>query len=187
MDNFNLKNWLIDNKVGNFGKALIKESIQNEADETEFNASDFPVTENNSNSTEVHIEEWEVVILGKDYIIDADVDVDFHYEDDDYVDHMITSPGGYFVDSAVATITKLGILEGDDYRYITDPAHIKQIQELINKDPKLNRELEDTAADYIEWDSVDDIDTYEGPDMEEANEQIGVGYVMKTKPSDPKY
>jgi hypothetical protein len=93
---------------------------------------------------------------------------------------MVTSPGGYYVDNAVAMITKLGILEGDDYRYITDPVHIKQIQDLINKDPKLNRELEDQAANYIDWGSVDDIDTYEGPDMEET-----VGYVMKTKPSDP--
>ena len=219
MNNFDLKQWLFENKVGAYGKASLLNEFNHEdgfSDETENrddmneinpaalgvgqavadaemekqdddergdmvnNASMGVVAEAGESSTEVQVEEWEVTILGKDYIIYADVDVDFHYEQDDYVDHMITSPGGYFVDSAVATITKLGVFEGDDYRYITDPAYIKQIQDLINKDPKLNRELEDTAANYIDWDSVDDIDTYEGPDMEET-----VGYVMKTKPSDP--
>lgn len=219
MNNFDLKQWLFENKVGAYGKASLLNEFNSKdgfSDETENrddmnevnpaalgvgqavadaemekqdddkrgnmvdNVSMGVVAEAGESSTEVQIEEWEVNILGKDYIIYADVDVDFHYEQDDYVDHMITSPGGYFVDSAVATITKLGVFEGDDYRYITDPAYIKQIQDLINKDPKLNRELEDTAANYIDWDSVDDIDTYEGPDMEET-----VGYVMKTKPSDP--
>lgn len=218
MTDFDLKQWLFENKVGAYEKASrLKELNADEAfgdgDENRGdlqevdpaalgvgqaeadaemekqddlnsdmvdNASMGVVAEAGESSTEVHIEEWEITILGKDYIIDADVDVDFHYEGDDYVDHMITSPGGYYVDNAVAMITKLGILEGDDYRYITDPVHIKQIQDLINKDPKLNRELEDQAANYIDWGSVDDIDTYEGPDMEET-----VGYVMKTKPSDP--
>lgn len=218
MNNFDLKQWLFENKLGAYGKASRLKELdvdkafgdgdENRGDLKEVNpatlgvgqaaadaemekqddlnsdmvnnASMGVVAEAGESSTEVQIEEWEVTILGKDYIIYADVDVDFHYEQDDYVDHMITSPGGYFVDNAVATITKLGVFEGDDYRYITDPAYIKQIQDLINKDPKLNRELEDTAADYIDWDSVDDIDTYEGPDMEET-----VGYVMKTKPSDP--
>lgn len=183
MDNFNLKEWLIENQVGNFGKALIKESTQNEADETEFNASDFPITENKEGSVDTKITEWEATVLGKDHILDADVEVDFHYETPDY-DDLGRDYGGYYTDGArIITITSLGIEDGDTYRDVTDPAYIKQIQDLINKDPRLSRELEDAASDTIDWGSLGE--PYD--DMSEANEQIGVGYVMKTKPSDPKY
>lgn len=217
MNNFDLKQWLFENKVGAYGKASLlnefdsedgfSDENKNRDDMNEINPASLGVGQamadaemqkqddlngdmadnvsmgvvaEGESSTDVEIEEWEVNILGKDYIIDADVSVDFHYEEDDYVDHMVTSLGGYYVDNAVAIITKLGVLENNDYRDITDLAYIKQIQELINKDPKLNRKLEDTAANSIDWDTVDDVDYYEGPDMEET-----VGYVMKTKPSDP--
>jgi hypothetical protein len=190
MDNFNLKEWLIENKVGNFGKALIKENIQNEADETVFNASDFPVTETNTTVVsenkegivDTKIDEWEVTILGKDHLIDADVEVSFYYESPSY-DDLGRDYGGYYADGARAVITKLGIEDGDTYRDVTDPAYIKQIQDLINTDPKLNAKLLDASEDNVDWGSLGE--PYD--DMSEANEQIGVGYVMKTKPSDPKY
>lgn len=207
MTNFNLKQWLIENKSGMYSKVSLNESLdaekafadgnENREDLEEINpaalgvgqavadremqkqddensdwvdnASMGVVAEAKEHYTEVKIEEWEVNILGKDHIIDADVDVDFHYEADDYEDHMITSPGGYFVDNATATITRLGVEDGDSYRDVNDPAYIKQIQDLINKDPKLNRKLESEAADMIDWSKMDET----------------VGYVMKTRPSDP--
>jgi hypothetical protein len=207
MKNFNLKQWLIENKSGMYTKTSLKEGLdagnafaddsENREDLEEVNptalgvgqavadremqkqddensdwvdnASMDVVAEVGEHSTEVKIEEWEVSILGKDYIIDADVDVDFHYEADDYEDHMVTSPGGYYVDNAIATITKLGVEEGDSYRDVNDPVYIKQIQDLINKDPKLNRKLEDEVADRVDWSNMDET----------------VGYVMKTTPSDP--
>lgn len=211
MTDFNLKQWLFENRLGAYGKASLLREFDSEdgfSDETTNrgdmneinpaalgvgqavadaemqkqdddergdmvdNASMGVVAEDQGN-TDVQIEEWEVNILGKDHIIDADVSVDFHYEGADYEDHMEINPGGYYVDNATAVITKLGVEDGDDYRYVTDPVYIKQIQDLINKDPKLNRKLEDTAANSIDWSRLSE-------NMEET-----VGYVMKTKPSDP--
>lgn len=206
MSNFDYKQWLFENKLGAYGKAsLVKEfhsgdgfsdEHENRDDMNEINPAalgvgqamadaemekqddlnsdmvdnvSMGVVAEAESNTDVQIEEWEITILGKDYIIDADVSVDFHYEDADYEDHMEINPGGYYVDNATAVITKLGVGEGDDYRYINDPTYIKQIQDLINKDPKLNRMLEDTAAKSIDWSRMDET----------------VGYVMKTKPSDP--
>lgn len=213
MNNFDLKQWLYENKQGAYGKAtrlnefysedgysdeVVNRDNMNEINPAALgvgqavadaemqkqddlngdmvdNASMGVVAEGESN-TFVKIEEWEVNIDGEDYIIDADVSVDFHYEEDDYVDNMLTTSGGYYVDNAVAIITRLGVLENGDYRDITDSVFIKQIQDLINKDQKLNRELEDAAANYIDWDTVDDVDYYEGPDMEET---VSMGVVAE--------
>jgi len=206
MNNFDLKQWLYENKQGAYEKAArlnelysedgYSDEVVNRDDMNEINPAalgvgqaradaemqkqddlngdmvdnvSMGVVAEGESNTDVEIEEWEVNILGKDYIIDADVSVDFHYEGADYEDHMEINPGGYYVDNAIAVITRLGIEDGDNYRYITDPTYIKQIQELINKDPKLNRKLEDTAANSIDWSRMDET----------------VGYVMKMKPSDP--
>jgi hypothetical protein len=133
------------------------------------NVSMGVVAEKKSGGVDVEVKGWEVNILGKDHIIDADVTVYFHYEDADYVDHMEINPGGFYVDDAFAVITKLGIEDGDNYREVNDPEYIAQIQNLINKDPKLNRRLEDEASDNIDWGRMDET----------------VGYAMITKPSDP--
>lgn len=211
MSDFNLKNWLFENKQGAYGKASLPREFDSEdgfsdgstnrSDMNEItqdvadaemekeddlrgnmvdNASMGVVAERRGKSVDVEIKDWEVRILGKDHIINADVTVYYHEEEDEYVDHMVVSPGGIYIDDAFAVITNLGVEEGDSYRDVNDPNYITQIQNLINKDPKLKRELEDVAETYIDWDTVDDEDRYEGPDMEET-----VGYVMKTKPSDP--
>lgn len=187
MQDFNMKQWLMENKSGMFSKTLNEinpaalgapqaaadAEMQQQDDENGDivdNASMGVVAEGNSKSTTVNIEEWEVTILGKDHIIDAEVDVDFHGEEADYEDNMMTSPGGVYIDSAFATITKLGVEDGDAYRDVNDPAYIKQIEDLINKDPKLNRKLEDEVG--------------RSSDFEAAISET-VGYAMITKPSDP--
>jgi len=219
MDQFNLKQWLIENKAGVYSRTSLNEALDPEkafADDNTNrddlqevdpaalglgqavadremqkqddlnsdmvdNASMGVVAEGDKGSIEVKVEDWEVTILGKDHIIDAEVDVDYHEEGDEYVDHMVVSPGGVFIDSAVARITKLGVEEGDTYRDVTDPAYIKQIEDLINKDPKLNRKLEDAASDSADFQNFDPSDSYNEPDdMDET-----VGYAMITKPSDP--
>ena len=218
MKDFNLKQWLFENKMGAYEKAsrlkefdvddAFADGSENRGDMNEINpaalgvgqakadaemekqddlnsdmvdnASMGVVAEGQNKSADVEIKDWEVTILGKDHIIDADVTVYYHEESDEYLDDRIISYGGPHVDDAFAIITKLGVEDGDAYREVSDPEYIRKIQDLINKDPKLSRELEDTASDAIDWGSVGDIDTYEGPDMEET-----VGYVMKTKPSDP--
>lgn len=210
MEQFDLKQWLMENKAGAYSKALLKEEfdvdgafgddhvnrddleeinpaalgmgqdiadkeMQKQDDENGDwvdNASMDVVAEGGGKSTTVNIQDWEVTILGKDHIIDAEVDVDYHSEDDEYVDHMVVSPGGVYIDSAVAKITKLGVEDGDTYRDVNDPAYIKQIQDLINKDPKLNRKLEDEAGDSADFERAMN-------DLEET-----VGWATITKPAD---
>lgn len=218
MKDFNLKQWLFENKMGAYEKAsrlkefnvddAFEDGSENRGDMNEINPATLGVgqaqadaemekqddlnsdmvdnvsmgvvAERKGKSTDVEIKDWEVKILGKDHVIDADVTVYFHEEDDEYLDGRVISYGGPYIDDAFAIVTRLGVEDGDTYRDVNDPEYIKQIQNLINKDPMLRRRLEDEANDVIDWGSVGDIDTYEGPDMEET-----VGYVMKTKPSDP--
>lgn len=207
MNDFNLKQWLFENKMGAYEKASrlkeldvdkafgdgdenrsdMSEITQDEADiemqkqddlnsDMVDNVSMGVVAERKGKSVDVQVKDWEVKILGKDHIIDADVTVYYHEEEDDYMDDMLVSPGGLYIDDAFAIITALGVEDGDKYRDVNDPDYIKQIQNLINKDPRLHRSLEDEAGDNIDWGSVGD----ESLDMDET-----VGYVMKTKPSDP--
>lgn len=208
MTQFDLKQWLIENKSGMYSKVSLNEALDpekafgddntNRDDLQEIdpatlgvgqavadremqkqddlnsdwvdNASMGVVAEAGEKSATVNIKDWEVNILGKDHIIDAEVDIDYHEEGDEYVDHMIVSPGGTYIDNAVAKITRLGVENGDEYRDVNDPAYIKQIEELLNKDPKLNRKLEDEAADSSDFQNV----------MDET-----VGWATITKPSDP--
>lgn len=222
MDQFNFKQWLMENRAGAYSKVSLNEALDpnkafaddntNRGDLQEIdpaalgvgqavadremqkqddlnsdwvdNASMGVVAEAGEKSTTVNIKDWEVNILGKDHIIDAEVDVDFHSEDDEYVDHMIVSPGGIYIDNAVAKITKLGVENGDEYRDVNDPAYIKQIEELINKDPKLNRKLEDEAADSPDFQNVMNDDGYDsGYEPDEMDETVG--WAMITKPADP--
>jgi hypothetical protein len=216
MKDFDLKQWLFENKLGSYEKAsrlkefntddAFSDGNENRGDMSEItqavadaemereddlrgdmvdNVSMGVVAEEKSEYTDVKIEEWTVTILGKTYLIDANVDVDFHYEESDYIDHMVTSEGGFVVDDATATITKLGVMEGDNIREITDPAAIKQIQDLINTDPKLKRALEDEAAETIDWWEVGGREGEYEDDRYEQDMDETVGYAMITKPSDP--
>jgi len=222
MDQFNLKQWLIENKAGIYTKTSLNEALDSEkafaddyinrGDLKEMNpaalglgqaeadiemqkqddengdwvdnASMDVVAEAGEKTTAVEIKDWEVNILGKDHIVDAEVDVDYHREDEEYVDHMLVNPGGIYIDSAVAKITKLGVENGDEYRDVNDPTYIKQIQDLLNKDPKLNRRLEDEAADSPDFQGIMDDDGYDsGYEPDDIDETVG--YAMITKPSDP--
>jgi len=220
MNNFDLKQWLFENKLGAYEKASnLKEfnvddafsdgeenrSVMSDINPTALgagqaaadaqmqkqddlrgdmvdNASMGVIAEANSQNIDAKIEEWPISILGKNYYIDADIDVDFHYESSDYEDHMITSEGGFVIDNVMATITGLAVEESGNIRDITDPAAIKQIENLINNDPKLNRDLEKEAGDSIDWWEVGGS---EGEDRYEPEIDETVGYAMITKPSDP--
>jgi hypothetical protein len=135
----------------------------------------------------LELKEFQPIILGKEYIMDLEVDFEYHTEEADYVDHMMTSPGGLYVDDVKVTAVKnLAVDEGgDDYRDINDPAAINQIKDLLNTDPKLKKQVErevaeSDALEKFDADSDYDDDRYER-DMEET-----VGYVMKTKKADPE-
>lgn len=194
-----MKQWLQENKIGPYGKVSLNEMNpaalgmgQKEADEEMLakdsqegdwvdNASMDVVAEIRTRSAIVDIEEWEINILGKDHMIDAEVDVDYYLEDADYLDGRMISSGGVVIDGATAKIVKLEVEDGEEYREVNDPSYIKQIQDLINKDPKLNRELEDEVA--YRADDLGAEDDYEDEYEPEIDETVG--YVMKTKESDP--
>lgn len=196
MDNFNMKQWLQENKIGPYSKTLLNEmnpaamgvgqaeadaEMQKKDDENGDwvdNASMGVVAEYKTESGIVDMKDYEITILGKDYIMDVEADVDYHMESPDYEDHYQISSGGIVLDKATATIKKLAVGEGDDYRDINDPAAIKQIQDLLNTDKKLNRQFEDDVADTSDF--------YElGAGDNSVDEAGVVGYVMKTKEADP--
>ena len=82
----------------------------------------------------------------------------------------------------VLKITELHIEHGNEYRQIQDPVAIKTVEDLINTDPKLNFELKDLISKKDIDLSEPEEDTYE-PDVDE---QIGVGYVSKTRTPEDK-
>lgn len=190
MDNFNMKQWLQENKTGPFrkvslnemnpaalgmgqekadGKMLAKDS-QKGGDWID-NASMDVMAEASSKSAVVDIDEWEVSILGKDHMIDAEVDTYYSLEGADYLDGRMIDAGGVVIEKAVAKITSLQVEDGDSYRVVNDPVYIKQIEDLINKDPKLNRSLEDEVASRAEDLGAEDGegDEYEPDDFNEAS------------------
>jgi len=147
-----------------------------------FHSANEGISEARGRHGEVKVPEWEIQILGKYHMIDADVDYEYDVDQPDYVDDRMVDPGGAYITGATAKITKLEVEDGDEYREVNDPAYIKQIEDLLNTDPKLNRELEKQAQFWAEDDLGEDdgyVDNYDGY----QNEQMGVGYVMKTKPS----
>jgi len=142
---------------------------------------------NGTRKSSLELKEFQPIILGKEYIMDLEVDFEYHTEEADYVDHMMTSPGGLYVDDVKVTAVKnLAVDEGgDDYRDINDPAAINQIKDLLNTDPKLKKRVEREVVESEELEKFDAESDYEDdryePDMEET-----VGYVMKTKKADPE-
>jgi len=206
MDNFNMKQWLQENKIGPYSKVSLNEMNptalgmgQKEADEEMLakdsqngdwvdNASmDVMAERNGTRKSSLELKEFQPIILGKEYIMDLEVDFEYHTEEADYVDHMMTSPGGLYVDDVKVTAVKnLAVDEGgDDYRDINDPAAINQIKDLLNTDPKLKKRVEREVVESEELEKFDAESDYEDdryePDMEET-----VGYVMKTKKADPE-
>lgn len=173
MDKFNFKEFLIENRVGMYAKARpITEEIEVNTEVT--SVHEQPVEEGSSevNTTTVDVRDHDMIILGKEYIINGTAEVEFTEEEADYEDHMMINPGGYVVEKATIAISDLAVEDGDSYRSINDPKYIKQIQDLINTDPKLQNRFEKFCAEYlVDWSSL--------------GEQIGVGYVSKVKDADP--
>lgn len=189
MDNFNFKKFLFENSLGAYSKAEKIQEVdpatlgmdQAEADtqmqmqddqngDMVDNASMGTVAE--AENTTIQIQEEPFFILGKEYIVSGEVEIDYEYEKPDYEDQQMISAGGYVVTDAKITISELFVEEGDSYRPVQDPKAIKQIQDLINTDPKLKRNLEDISTNKV-------ADSLEEEDVK--GEQIGIGYAMKVK------
>lgn len=185
MDNFNLKSFLFENKMGMYSRAEGM-SGDNVTDlgvgqaEADMEMQDGTLDEGQSGTTTATVEEYTPMILGKEYLINGSAEVEYSEEAADYEDQQMISAGGFTVDKAVLTIAELFVEEGTtSYRQIQDPKFIKQIQDLINTDPKLSADFEKECQDYfVNWDQLSE--------RQSNDEQIGIGYAMKVKDSDPQ-
>ena len=196
-----MKQWLIENKSGMYSKineinpALLGVGQEKADDEmhqqddqnaTMVNNVSMGLEEGRGFETTVEIEDQDFIILGKEYMVSGEADVEWHSEAADVDDQgYTTSTGGDYIDNVTIKIKELFIENGDEYRQVQDPVAIKTIEDLLNTDPKLNRELGNVVVDKIDFGDYEDNESDYEPDMDE---QIGVGYVMKTKsPEDKPY
>ena len=126
---------------------------------------------NQTRNITIDIKEEPFYVLGKEYMIDGEIEA-----------QVSPDEAGYSIEDASIKITELHIEHGNEYRQIQDPVTIRTVEDLLNQDPKLNMNLKDVVVDKgVEFDEPEE-DMYE-PDMDE---QIGVGYVSKTKSPEDK-
>ena len=187
MTNFDMKQWLQNNRIGPYS-GLLRENLgdaQEEADEEMQqqddensdmvdNVSMDTVAESRGTRTfTVDLEEEPFFILGKEYIINGEVDVEGSSDED-----------GFTFDYANIKIKEIHEENGNEYTEVKDPVKIKMIEDLINTDKKLQYNLEDAVAGKVDFSAPDygDDSDWSGS---EVDEQIGVGYATITKPSDP--
>lgn len=195
MKNFNLKQWLIENKAGVYSKIDIPEDFDVHGDET-LNRSDLQELDPAALGTpqavadrqmqkqddengdqvdnasmdvvaeakiggyaEVHDEELE--IDGISTILTCDVDYELDKESHSISDYKIK-------------ITELGMDKGNvgEYIPVSDPKIIAQIENRLNTDEALAQPI------------LDQIDVTSATRFESDIPET-VGYVMKTRPSDP--
>lgn len=189
MIEFDMKQWLQNNKIGPY-KNLLNEGLgdaQAQADhemeeeddergDMVNNASMGTVAETAGRKSFIaDIEEVPFHILGKEYIVTGEVDVDGSLEAE-----------GFVFDHAEIKIKELHVESGNEYTEVKDPVKIKTIEDLINTDKKLQYDLEDAVTDTADFGDLEGDSDYSPEDLDEnPDEQIGVGYASITKPSDP--
>lgn len=187
MTNFDMKQWLQENRIGPYN-GLLKENLgdaqaqadhemEEEDDENGGmvnNVSMGTVAEARGSKTFlVDLEEEPFFILGKEYIISGEVDVEGSSDEE-----------GFTFDHAAITIKEIHEENGNEYTEVKDPVKIKMIQDLINTDKKLQYDLEDAVANKGDFGDYEDDSDWSGS---EVDEQIGIGYASITKPSDPNH
>ena len=181
-----MKEWLMENKSGMYskineinpallgaGQAAADAQMQQQDDQKGDMVDNVSMglEEVKGKTTTVKIEEEPFFVLGKEYMINGDVEVE-----------TVPEESGHVFESVKIKITELHVENGDEYRQIQDPVAIKTVEDLINTDPKLNFELKDLISKKDIDLSEPEEDTYE-PDVDE---QIGVGYVSKTRTPEDK-
>lgn len=113
--------------------------------------------------------EYEFDINGEEYLISMDVNWRGMWRTDDGELDDLT----YQVE-----IRDLAKAAGDEYVPVTD----EQEKAMVKKELETNPELEKQIFDSLDLSAGERIF-----EKDETDEQIGVGYAMITKPSDPKY
>jgi len=182
MEKFNMKQWLIENKSGMYSKineinpaalgapqAAADAKMQQQDDlngDMVDNVSMDTMAEARASHTTVTLEEEPFYILGKEYLVSGDVDVTVTSDFEETV-----------IDDVEIKIKEIHVENGNEYVEVKDPVKVKMLEDLLNTDKELQFKLKDAVADKDFGDPADDIDDYE-PEMDE---QIGVGYVSKTR------
>lgn len=195
MDNFNLKGWLIENKAGVYSKTDIPEDFDVTGDETENRGdlqelnptalgaqqavADRQMQEQDDQNSDwvdnasmdtvaeakignyVEVKDEELEIDGIPTIVSCDVDYELDKESQSISDYKIK-------------VTELGMDKEDvgEYIPVSDPKAIAQVENRLNTDEALAKSI------------LDRIDTTSATRFESDIPET-VGYVMKTKPSDP--
>jgi hypothetical protein len=195
MDNFNLKGWLIENKAGVYSKTDIPEEFDVEGDETvnrgdlsEVNPAALGVgqavadremqKQDDQNGDEVdnasmgvvaeakiggyvEVRDEELEVDGVPTIVSCDVDYELDKESQSISDYKIK-------------ITELEMDKEDvgEYIPVSDPKAIAQVENRLNTDEALAKSI------------LNRIDTSSATRFKSDIPET-VGYVMKTKPSDP--
>lgn len=124
------------------------------------------------------IPDFEFVFNGEDYLAKLEVNWSADY---DAENHEMG-----FVDMDI-TIHELAKAVGDEYIDVTDENEKAAVKKELETDPKLQKEL----SNYVDFSSgepmYDEPEPWNIDEKDQHDEQIGVGYAMITKPSDPKY
>lgn len=206
MDNFNMKQWLIENKSGMYSKTLSKEDYSEESDATSQTQNRGDLSEMNPAALGAPQAVADTRMQAKDdqngdWVDNASMDVvaERRYyrgteevEDEEItingVDYIITSEVNYEIDEDGdwenwdIVVKQLGKGIGDEYVSVKDPAEIANVQEFLNKSVMnaksiLNRVDTSNAEEPFD-------DSYE----DESRYDETVGYVMKTKsPGDKQF
>ncbi len=126
---------------------------------------------------EYEIDEQEFEVNGTQYLVNYVIYYDYYfdYENEQYIFDM---------EAKVKSLYK-GV--GDEYVETTNPMDIKIATEYVNTKDNLFKQEEYIDVPEPGPDPGDNMDDDSWMTEKKTDEQIGVGYAMITKPSDPKY
>jgi hypothetical protein len=151
--------------------------------EDDFDLSNNPLTKRfkktKNQDLEQSFDNFEYHLDGEKYIADFNVYYNYYHDRN----------GEIYISDVEIELLDLDKLVDGEYVTVTDDNEKAKVHSAMLSPMRLNQieyylELPSTARDEdpYDWDEYYDDDR---PDESKTNEQMGVGYVMKTKPSDP--
>lgn len=177
MNTFNMKQWLTAHKVGPYGKAVIKENDEIDLSYNPLNKSKHAHLEKQYDEKEI-VEEDEFTIGDDSYLVNYTVFYNVSY----YKNNLE-------IDELVVGLDDIYRAEGDAYVLDRSPETKKIVEEYLNSDKKLAKISQDIEIPDTYFDDDDSrYDDYADWRYDESlskNEQMGLGFVAKIKPSDP--
>jgi hypothetical protein len=151
--------------------------------EDDFDLSNNPLTKRfkktKNQDLEQSFDNFEYHLDGEKYIADFNVYYNYYHDRN----------GEIYISDVEIELLDLDKLVDGEYRTVVDDNEKAKVHSAMLTPMRLSQieyylELPSTARDEdpYDWDDYYDDDR---PDESKTNEQMGVGYVMKTKPSDP--